>query len=455
MNDMRFDTTPAVTGDAEQARFLAIADALDGARAAGERFTAWLEAEASDFVRLNRGKVRQAGHVEQRYLRVRLIRGARHAEHTLTLSGDTRLDAAAATAALAGLRSALPDLAEDPYLLLPDVVQGGSESRGGPLPASTEIVERVLAAAHGEDLVGIYAAGPVYRGFANSEGQRNWHAVATFNLDWSLYHRGDKAVKSMYAGMQWSDAAFGAKMDAARERLALVAREPRALAPGRYRAWLAPSAMEEIVALLRWGAFSGRSLATKQSALTRMEAGESLDARVTIGEDYAGGVAPGFQSDGFVRPARVPLIRHGQLVGSLVSPRTAREFGLAANGANAWESPEALAMEGGTLDEGEALAALDTGLAIGNLWYLNWSDRNAARMTGMTRFATFWVEGGKIVAPVNVMRFDDSLYRLLGSSLEALSATPELLLSSESYGSRQLASARLPGALVSAMNFTL
>ena len=26
-------------------------------------------------------------------------------------------------------------------------------------------------------------------------------------------------------------------------------------------------------------------------------------------------------------------------------------------------------------------------------------------MTGMTRFASFWVEHGKIVAPVNVMRF--------------------------------------------------
>jgi predicted Zn-dependent protease len=213
--------------------------------------------------------------------------------------------------------------------------------------------------------------------------------------------------------------------------------------------------MEEVAALLRWGAFSGRALATKQSALTRMESGETLDARVTISEDFAGGVAPRFQSEGFTRPARVPLIVHGALAGSLVSPRTAREFGLPANGANAWESPEALAMEGGTLDEGNVLAALDRGLLVGNLWYLNYSDRNACRMTGMTRFATFWVEEGRIVAPVNVMRFDDSLYRMLGSNLEALSATPELMLSSESYGSRQLTSARLPGALVSAMDFTL
>jgi predicted Zn-dependent protease len=76
-------------------------------------------------------------------------------------------------------------------------------------------------------------------------------------------------------------------------------------------------------------------------------------------------------------------------------------------------------------------------------------------MTGMTRFATFWVEDGRIVAPVDVMRFDDTAYRLLGSKLEALSATPELLLATESYGSRRLASSRLPGALVAEMTFTL
>jgi predicted Zn-dependent protease len=234
-----------------------------------------------------------------------------------------------------------------------------------------------------------------------------------------------------------------------------VTREPRTIDPGRYRAWLAPSAVEEITSLVAWGGFSGRAQATKQSALTRLQEGECLDPRVTLCESIETGVAPAFQSEGFTRPPVVPLIVQGRHAGALVAPRTAREFGLAANGANAWEMPEALSMEGGTLAEADALAALDTGLLVGNLWYLNYSDRPAGRMTGMTRFATFWVEGGKIVAPVNVMRFDDTLYRLLGGKLEALSATPELLLATESYGSRRLASSRLPGALVSEMTFTL
>jgi predicted Zn-dependent protease len=138
-----------------------------------------------------------------------------------------------------------------------------------------------------------------------------------------------------------------------------------------------------------------------------------------------------------------------------VSPRTAREFELAANGANAHEMPEALAMAGGELPERDALAALDTGLAIGNLWYLNYSDRPACRMTGMTRFATFWVENGSIVAPVNVLRFDDTIYRMLGDKLEALTVERELMLESNTYGARMLTSTTLPGALLTEMQFTL
>ncbi len=156
-----------------------------------------------------------------------------------------------------------------------------------------------------------------------------------------------------------------------------------------------------------------------------------------------------------MRPARVPLIEDGRLVGSLVSPRTAREFGLAANGANGFEGPESLSMAPGALATKDALAALGTGLFVGNLHYLNYSDRPAARITGMTRFATFWVEDGQIVAPVDVLRFDDTLFRMLGANLEALTAETELLLASDTYRERQLASMRLPGALLSEMTFTL
>ncbi len=459
MSGDRSRGTPGTPGaevslDAE-AYFATVVDVIFGALAAGERFTASFDAEDTDFVRMNRGKVRQPGSVTQRYLTLRLIRGARHASHTLSLAGDIAADHASVRDAVAGLRAVLSDVADDPLLLLPADVRSSRSLREAPLPAPEALIDGILRAADGLDLVGFYAAGPVWRGFANSEGQRNWHATRTFNLQWSLYHGADKAVKSACAGYAWDEAAFAARMEAAREHLALVARPPRTLEPGRYRCYLAPAAMEELTSLLSWGAFSGRALRTRQSALDRMQEGEVLDERVTLVEDTQGGVAPAFQAEGFARPPCVPLVERGRLAGSLVSPRTAREFGITENGANADESPESLAMHGGALPAAEVLAALDTGLAVGNLWYLNYSDRPAGRITGMTRFATFWVENGKVAAPVNVLRFDDTLYRMLGPNLEGLTRETELMLEPGTYGSRQLRSVQLPGALVSGMAFTL
>lgn len=435
--------------------FESLCAVVDNALSNGERYTATFAAEESDFVRMNRGRVRQPGSVVQRSLRLRLVRGARHATHALALSGDLATDAQAIKEAIASLRSVLPEVADDPHLLLPDRVESTRVARAGTLPPAEMIVDEVLGAAADVDFVGMLASGSVYRGFANAEGQRNWHAATTFNLQWSLYHRADKAVKSGFAGFVWDSAMFASKMADARERLALIERPPKSLEPGKYRAYLSPQAMEEIATLLCWGGFSGRALATKQSALARMQAGERLDARVNIAEDTASGVGPAFQGEGFIRPDRIALIENGSLVGSLVSPRTAREFGLASNGANGYEMPEALSIAGGELAAKDAVAALDTGLAIGNLWYLNYSDRPACRMTGMTRFATFWVENGKIVAPANVLRFDDTLYRMLGENLEALTTETELLLDADTYGERGLRSSRLPGALVSQMSFTL
>ena len=52
-----------------EAYFADVAALLDGSLAAGEVYTCRLDAEVSDFVRLNRGKVRQPGTVMQCYLR--------------------------------------------------------------------------------------------------------------------------------------------------------------------------------------------------------------------------------------------------------------------------------------------------------------------------------------------------------------------------------------------------
>ncbi|MGI4846541.1 MAG: metallopeptidase TldD-related protein, partial [Janthinobacterium lividum] len=318
---------------------------------------------------------------------------------------------------------------------------------------------QILALAAGHDMVGILACGPLYRGFANGAGQRNWHETPSFNFDYSLYGQGagsDKAVKTSYAGQDWDSAHLQAGFALAIERLALLARPAKRIAPGAYRAYLTPTALGEIISMLNWEGVSEKSLRSRQSSLRRMrDEGAVFNAAVTLSENTGAGIAPGFQASGFIKPAQVKIIEGGRLTGSMVSPRTSREYGIAANGAGGGESMASIDMAGGELEMASILATLGTGILVSNLWYLNYSDRANCRMTGMTRFATFWVENGEIVAPLEVMRFDESLYRLLGENLLGLTRERELLIDNASYGARGTDSARLPGALVKDFTFVL
>jgi len=434
--------------------FLSIRNSLQKVLQVGETLLCSFSGERSDFVRFNHARVRQAGSVEQRSLSLRLIRDRRQASAALTLSGSA-IDKENAQRMLERVREALDGLPEDPWILVNETPQSTSSERRGGLPLPESVIALVTRGARGLDFVGFYAGGTICRGFANSLGQENWHEVDSFSFDWSLYREADQAVKAGYAGFIWEDAAFEGKLEGERERLARFAVPQRTLPPGEYRAYLAPRALEEITGLLAWGGFSARARATRQSPLLRMQEGATLSPKVSFTENTAEGVAPGFQGDGFVKPPRVTLIKNGLLGDSLISPRSAKEYGLDTNAAGGGEAPQSLDCAAGTLAEADALAALETGLYISNLWYLNYSDRAVGRITGMTRFATFWVEGGRIVAPVSPMRFDDTLYRMLGEKLIDLTRERELLLDPSTYGERSTASSRLPGVLMSGLRFTL
>ncbi|MBX3672267.1 MAG: TldE/PmbA family protein [Burkholderiales bacterium] len=429
--------------------FFDLAGYVQSLAGAGEVIASHFAAEESDFIRFNRSAVRQATSVRQARWTLTLIRDGRRVDAAATLSGGPAADRDQLKAMLAQLRDAVADAPADPYLLYAESPVNTARESAGEIPDAAVVIDAALEAGRGLDLVGHYAGGPIHEGFANSLGQRNWQRVDNFNFEWCLYHDRDKAVKTSYSGSRWEADAFARRMGFARDQLALLGRPARALAPGGYRAYLSPAAMEDVVGMLCWGGFGLKSQRTKQSPLMRLADGrDRFDPRVTIAENTAEGLAAGFQREGFVRPGRVELIRAGALGDALASPRSAKEYGVATNGANAEEVPESLDLAAGELPGAQVLQALDRGIYVGNLWYLNFSDRAACRLTGMTRFASFWVEGGEIREPLDVMRFDDSAFRILGSQLEALTRERELILQGGTYGARNTASMRLPGALL-------
>lgn len=436
-------------------QFEALVQWLRAAIKTPEQFTLSYDAESSEFIRFNKAKVRQAGQVQQASLSLKLINEGRHADVTITLGGNPAVDQLRLAQALKQLRETLPLLPTDPYLLLNPEPWHSHKVQDQPLPDTAAVLDDIRRAADGVDLVGFYASGPICYGYASSEGAFGWHQANSFNFDWSLFHSNGQAVKASYAGADWDSQRFAQRMQLAREQLAFLDRPVKALAPGEYRAYLAPAALEEVMSLLSLGSFSAQALASKASSLQKLYAGDAqLSPLVSFDEQVSQSLSPAFSGEGYPRQD-LSLVKHGKANQQLVGSRSAAEYGLQVNGAPEGEAPSALAMGAGTLEQADILKQLGTGLYISNLWYLNYSDQPAARLTGMTRFATFWVEDGEIKAPVNTMRFDDSVYSLLGSQLEALTAERELLLSASTYDQRQTASNLLPGALVKRITLTL
>lgn len=436
--------------------FYDLADFAKTKLSGGEEFTAWLSGETSEFCRLNGAKIRQAGTVQQGGLSLRLIKGQKNAEGYVSLSLVKAEDQERVAGLIKTLRDQLAELPDDPYLMYSTDVRSTETVHENKLPDHREVVRKVAERAKSLDLVGLYAGGTMVRGFANSLGQRNWYETFSFNFDWSVYLRADKAVKTGYAGMSWSEEDFARKLDAARTQLAVLERDPKTLKPGRYRVFLTPSALNEVTDMLSWGGFSLKAHRTKQTPLIKMvESDQRMNGAVTLRENTKGGLSPSFNASGYVKPDTVTMIDAGVYKDSLASPRSAKEYGVPTNGASDRETPASLEMGAGQLALERAAADVGEGLFVNNLWYLNFSDKPACRVTGMTRFATFWVEGGKIVAPVNVMRFDESVLRMFGEKLVGLTKEREMILSASTYGERSTGSVHLPGALVDDFAFTL
>jgi predicted Zn-dependent protease len=447
--------TRRVEGIDWHAHFTTLADAIERMCRPGETVLSVFAGEQSDFIRFNASRVRQSGQVEQARLTLRLVHGARQAYSTLDLGGDAHADLSDVCNALAALRENLLDAPDDPHLLFDTGSWTRSTCRDGRLPDPQRLVELVVGSARGLDFVGFYAGGTLSRGFASTTGSRGWYEVENFHFSWSIYQPNGRAIKTTYSGDAWDDAVFAGKVREAAGRLPVLLRAPRLLKPGAYRAWLAPAALAELLQSAAWDGFSARAQASSTSPLYRLHTGAAtFDERVSLAESLELGISPAFNDDGYLR-ASVPLISAGRGVGQLTSARSAREYGLEPNGALPQEMPTSLAMASGDLAQDEVLARLGTGLYIGNLWYVNFSDRMNCRLTGMTRFATFWVEGGEIVAPVDAMRFDDSLYGLLGERLEALGGQADLVLSDSAWGQRATGGLQLPGALVRSFELVL
>ena len=226
---------------------------------------------------------------------------------------------------------------------------------------------------------------------------------------------------------------------------------PRDADPGMWTVVLEPAAFGELFAYL--GAhFSAQNYDEGSSFCSQGLDRPYFAENVCVYDDYAHPLHPGMPFDFEGYPTqRLTLVENGVVrnvvTDSYYARRLARDnTGHALPAPNAY-GPQArnLVVAAGTLTLDELIATTRRGILVTRFWYIRTVDQKKAIVTGMTRDGTFLIEGGRVVAGLRNLRFNQSI-------LEALRACT---FSSEqrrtaSYGYDLV----VPAARIERFNFT-
>lgn len=438
-----------------------------------EHLGLFLIGEDTDFMRFSQSKVGQTGHVSDRQVQLTWLKGEstyKKVEARVTISGHVAADLKLLETEIARMRTESAAMPVDPYATLPPVEasEGSEQIETGKLPEFNQAIDEIFKNFSGLDAAGIFSSGMMARGFSHSLGLFHWFSTELFQVDYSLYTQSRRASKHSYSGTCWDSSAFQSQVLKARSQLAVLERDPMRLKPGSYRTYLAPDSVHAFIEMFSWGVVGERSIRKSDSPFKWLRTNEKeFSPKFSLSEDFKKCVQPRFNDQGGLAPETLSIVNKGRLEETLVSARSASEFGLEStltpsgyasvrsNGANAAETLRAPCISAGDLKSSQILSGLGEGLYLSQLHYLNWSDRLHGRITGMTRFACFWVSGGQIVAPIENLRFDDTLFRIFGSELIDFTQETEHFSNPSTYDYRQIGALNVPGLLLKEMAFTL
>ena len=285
-----------------------------------------------------------------------------------------------------------------------------------------------LAREHALAPAGLARTSTLSRTLVNSAGRsvQGFESRASFAMT-ATGASGSGAAQRFCANVDEIDAEQLARraVDTARR-----AQHPRPIAPGRYAVVLAPAAVSALLLFMSYQGFGARETSEGTSFLTG-RVGERLFApEFELEDDVANVAMPGIPFDFEGSPRRrVALVERGSLAPPVTDRYWAKRLGVLNSGhaTAALHTPKAsnLAVGCGTATTEQLVAGLDKGLFVNQFHYTNLSDPRDLRLTGMTRNGTFLIERGELGAPVQNLRFTESLVEALGR-VTACGAQPEI-----------------------------
>jgi len=315
--------------------FNQLSDSLFSELNNGENLILSFDGEQSQFIRFNHATIRQTGLVDDADLGLKFIVNNRSVHGGFTVSGNFDTDLARGQSEIERMRLEAQEIPEDPFVVFPENAGSSHEIKtADSLPFETA-VDALLPVMSGVDFVGIWANGRMFRGNANNLGQKHWFETESFSLDYSLVTPEHQMVKGSFAGNDWHQIEYESYVKRSREKLSLMERKPVKVDTGEYRTWFESAAVADFLGMFSWNGISEASLRQGCSGFGRMRHDDvRLSPKFSVIEDFSPGFCPKFNSNGEVSPEKLSLIENGELKNTLVSSRSAKEYGVESNNAD-------------------------------------------------------------------------------------------------------------------------
>jgi predicted Zn-dependent protease len=371
--------------------------------------------------RFARNEITSTGDVEETTVSVSVALGLRRGS-----SSTNQVDAESLRQVIdraARLAKLAPEDPETMPVLGPQTyaaVKGAYDQATATLGAGARAEAAAAAIAAGQagseklEVAGFYEHAARSGTLATSAGLFAHHAATSASFSTTA-----RTADGTGSGWASADAVRASEVDApGRARVAadkaVRSRAPKKLDPGRYTVVLEPAAVAELAGFLTGAmdarrAEEGRSFFAKGGGGTRV--GEKLfPETITVRSDPGDARLPTapFSGEGLPQVPRVWIDRGA--VATLMRSR----FWAQKTGQKPVPGPGAWIMEGGGAASTEELVSgVKRGVLITRFWYTRWVDPRTILITGLTRDGVFLIEGGKVVAPVNNFRFNESPVQML------------------------------------------
>lgn len=431
-----------------------------------EYYTMELSAETSRFTRFNNSRIRQTGSVFDAECSLSLFEpeGENCKKTTISfrVSGNFEEDCARVARAIHSGRAENSQNGPTEFVTVPTACRPEAMHHFSPIlreiespfldpEDSSELEALLMMKLNGVDAAGMFSSGRRIRAMATSAGASHWYCAPLTAIDYSLYDVNQNAVKQefVFSNANEDVVQFSQSLETLRKRLDLLSKPKLSIRPGDYTTYIASDACSTLLESFAWEAFSEKEIQKRLSPMRTLRTQEkTLSKKFNIIEDFSLGFAIPFNERGEVAPDYFPIIQSGKLENTWISQETATEFHLNSNGATASESLRSPKILPGNTSEEALIAQIDEGIFVSRFHYCNFSSESEGRLTGLTRFGTFWVKNGKLVAPLGTLRFDDSIFRFWGTELvdfsQNVTSAPEL----GSYEFRSFGGVATPGCLL-------